>query len=428
MSRLKATKSSRGRPRIAFFDFPDVFEDFYPHYGVDQKRFATNWANTGNHALVKLIQRDLGDVVWYEFALAPELDEARHEVIGCAVRFFASSWLHRLLWRLFYLSKSAWRWKSAYPAYSLFASYLAPLSWQFLRTIWRERPDVIFVQDYSTGRFDVLQILARAVGARFIAYHAGSTPETYVGYLARRLTLPRADALIASSSRELDMLSSRFNVPRERIQMVLTPIDTDVFRPRDRRAACASLGLSSSRRYILFVGRLDDRIKRVGSLLRVFGTLADKFTDVDLIVIGDGHDSDHLKTMAARLADGRCCLRGWMDSKEQLSDCYNAADCLVLPSIREGFPTVVGESIACGTPVAGSDVGGISELVIPGQTGWLFPPNDEDALRCVLTDVLEHPDKVQEMRTNARKIALQRVAPAAIVQQLRECLFGKEAK
>lgn len=117
-----------------------------------------------------------------------------------------------------------------------------------------------------------------------------------------------------------------------------------------------------------------------------------------------------------------------MDSKEQLSNCYNTADCLVLPSIREGFPTVVGESIACGTPVAGSDVGGISELVIPGQTGWLFPPNDEDALRCVLTDVLEHPDKVQEMRTNARKIALQRVAPAAIAQQLRECLLGKEAK
>jgi glycosyltransferase involved in cell wall biosynthesis len=224
------------------------------------------------------------------------------------------------------------------------------------------------------------------------------------------------------------MLASRFNVPRERIQTVLTPIDTDVFHPRDRREACASLNLSSFRRYILFVGRLDDRVKRVSSLLTVFGKLSEKYPDLDLIIIGDGSDSDSLGEMATRLLNGRCHLRGWVNSKEQLSAYYNISECLALPSMSEGFPTVVGEAIACGTPVAGSDVGGISEVVVPEQTGWLFPPDDEEALQCALTDVLEHPDKVQEMRSNARKIALQRVAAAAIVQQLRECLLGKEVK
>ena len=54
------------RPRIAFFGYHDVFEDFYPHYGVTQQAFATSWAGSGNHAFVSVLQREVGDVVWYE--------------------------------------------------------------------------------------------------------------------------------------------------------------------------------------------------------------------------------------------------------------------------------------------------------------------------------------------------------------------------
>ena len=49
-------ESSRRR-KIAFFDHPDVFEDFYSHYGVSQKSFSTTWHNTGNHAWVKILQK-----------------------------------------------------------------------------------------------------------------------------------------------------------------------------------------------------------------------------------------------------------------------------------------------------------------------------------------------------------------------------------
>src|SRR5881397_3561392 len=109
---------ARDRPLIAFFDCPDVFEDFYPHCGVDQQSSATRWAATANHAFLSLLQREVGDVVWYAFSLAPRLREARHEVVGCRVRMLPSSWLHRCLWRAFYLPRPAWRWRGAYPAYA----------------------------------------------------------------------------------------------------------------------------------------------------------------------------------------------------------------------------------------------------------------------------------------------------------------------
>ena len=96
------------RPRIAFFDYPDVFEDFYPHYGVDQKTFATNWHNTGNHAWLKIVQEEIGDVTWFVTCLKPEIKESRHEYIGCKMKFFSSSWLHRKSWQLFYKPGFAW--------------------------------------------------------------------------------------------------------------------------------------------------------------------------------------------------------------------------------------------------------------------------------------------------------------------------------
>ncbi len=60
------------RKKIAFFDYPDVFEDFYPHYGVDQNIFATIWHNTGNHAWLKIIQEEIGNITWYVLTLNPE--------------------------------------------------------------------------------------------------------------------------------------------------------------------------------------------------------------------------------------------------------------------------------------------------------------------------------------------------------------------
>lgn len=53
------------------------------HYGVDRETFATSWAKTGNHAFAALLQRGVGNTIWYCFSLAPRLAGARHEVVQC---------------------------------------------------------------------------------------------------------------------------------------------------------------------------------------------------------------------------------------------------------------------------------------------------------------------------------------------------------
>ena len=264
---------------------------------------------------------------------------------------------------------------------------------------------------------------ARALRVPLVAYHAGGDPDAYVGTALRRRTLPRADLLLASSAFERERLVTVFGVPPERVRVVLTPIDTGCFRPLDRLESCLRPGLDPFRRYVLFVGRLSDREKRVGALLRAFAKVMSRSPETDLLVVGDGPDGEGLRRCAAGLAPGRVRMLGWRSGSEALAPLYNAADCLVLPSRREGFPTVVGEAMACGTPVLASRVGGVPELVEEGVTGWLVEPEDDAALAERLAHVLDRPDELFAMRPAARAVAEARVAPAVVGAQLREA-FG----
>src|SRR6185295_10737314 len=354
----KGNAGAPGRRRIAFFDYADVFEDFYPHYGIDQVAFATRWAATGNHAFVTVLQREVADVVWYETSLEPHVASRRHETTGCQVTFLSSSWLHRFLWKLFYLPRNAWRWRGAYRAFATVASYLAPLSAQVWTTLRRDKPECFFVQSYSSGRFDVLLLFARLLKARFVAYHAGGEANRYLGATIRRWTLRLADRIIVSSRTEAEMLVSQYRVPREKLRLILTPIDTRTFQPMHREAACQASSLIPQRRYLLFVGRFDDGTKRVSAIIRSFASVAANYPDADLLLVGNGRDDARLREVAAETAPGRIRFVGWVGEEDRKAQLYNCAECLILASWREGFPTVVGEAMSCGTPVLSSNVGG----------------------------------------------------------------------
>jgi glycosyltransferase involved in cell wall biosynthesis len=408
------------RPRIAFFGYHDVFEDFYPHYGVTQQAFATSWAGSGNHAFVSVLQREVGDVVWYESSLEPKVETGCH-AIGCQVNIVRSAWIHRRLWRAFHLSRQATRWRGIYPLYALLASYLAPLSLPLVLRLLRDRPDILFVQEYSSGRYDVLLLMARMVGVPLVAYHAGGRQARYIGKTAKRWTIPRANALVVSSRDEADMLSARYGVARERMRLVLTPIDTQAFHPMDRVEACRLSGLDPSRRWLLFVGRLDDQVKRIGALIEAFGAVESSHPNTGLAIVGDGPDRGRLESRADEVGAGRIRFLGWRRGAEGLAPLYSAAECLVLPSWREGFPTVVGEAMACGTPVLASRVGGVPELVRENETGWMIPPGDDSALVRALTRVLNDPVRVRSMRPAARQAAVGSVSEAVVAAALREC-------
>ena len=116
---------------------------------------------------------------------------------------------------------------------------------------------------------------------------------------------------------------------------------------------------------------------------------------------------------------------GWVDAAEAKASLYASAECLVLASTREGFPTVLGEAMACGTPVVSSRVGAVEELVVNGITGWLYSAGDDAALIAALAIIISPPKVTAAMRRRVRAIAEQQISPAAVVANL-QCCFASD--
>ena len=413
--------SRRERPRIAFLDYPDVFEDFYPHYGVDQHQFATTWDNTGSHQFTQMLQQSAGDVTWYEFSLSPQLRDAVHEKTGCKVRYVRSSFLHRWLWKSYYNTSLCWRYQSLYRSYGLAATYTANLSADFWNALRHEPPDVFFVQDYAHGRFDIAIALGRIFKIPVVTWHAGSQPGNYFGRSIRGITLRRAARLIASSRGEAQMLQSRFGVRADRIDIILVPIDLEVYAPMDQAACRRKIGLPADTNVLLFVGRFDDKVKRISGIVDAAAELVRTGVDLQLVLVGDGEDRAPIKAYAAAKLGERVRFCGWVTDAAVKATYYNAADALLLPSMREGFPAVIGESMSCGTLVVGSNVGGIPEVVVDGQTGFLIPPGDSSALAASCKHLFEDRQLLRSMRTACRTLAEARLDKRVVAEQLREC-------
>jgi len=160
----------------------------------------------------------------------------------------------------------------------------------------------------------------------------------------------------------------------------------------------AELGLSAGSTVVGSVGRLAEQ-KGYRYLLEAIPTVLASRPDIRFVLIGDGELRASLAEMAAQLAvTDHILFAGLRLNAERY---YPAMDLFVLPSIWEGLPTVVLESMARGVPVVATDIAGTRELVQDGATGWLVPPADPHRLALAILDALAHPDKRAELARRA---------------------------
>src|SRR6266542_1981253 len=124
-----------------------------------------------------------------------------------------------------------------------------------------------------------------------------------------------------------------------------------------------------------------------------------------LVLVG-GHpgewEGEHPLATARRLGNRQVFLAGWRPH-EQLPRALNAADALVLPSVAEAFGLVLVEAMACGLPVIACRTHGPAAIVADGRTGWLIPPDDEDAL---VDSLLAAANGEDERRARGRRAQL----------------------
>ena len=210
-------------------------------------------------------------------------------------------------------------------------------------------------------------------------------------------------------------------VPAARVTSLMRPVDMR-FVPGDRSASRRSLGLPLDHAVLLWVGRLVP-VKAIDTLLRALVVLRTQHPHVVVCIAGDGPETARLRALSEQL--GVDSLVRWLGAvaHDDLPAWYRAADVTVLPSLSEGVPNVLLESVACGTPFVASNVGSIPEIA-DRACDRLVAPGQPDELATAIAEVLAHRGAPH---TRARGVVAEPVFQARLDEILAKCVAGGAA-
>jgi glycosyltransferase involved in cell wall biosynthesis len=165
-------------------------------------------------------------------------------------------------------------------------------------------------------------------------------------------------------------IALQLGVPSDRIAVIPNGVDLKSFYRIDRTEARLTLGISPDAKMILSVAQLIPRKGHV-LLIQAVSRLCAKFPKLQLFIVGAGNLDEPLQRQITALGLERHVFLQGTVKNEELFRWYSAADATCLPSSREGLPCALVESLACGTPVVATAVGGIPELIDSQQLGIL---------------------------------------------------------
>ncbi len=176
-----------------------------------------------------------------------------------------------------------------------------------------------------------------------------------------------------------------------------------------------------SRGTFLYVGLLIP-LKGVDVLIGAFASIAEDFPEAQLLIVGKAEDRRCAQSLALQTKElglaSRVVFKDPLPQRE-LAKQMAQAEALVLPSRSEGLGRVVFEAMACATPVIGSRVGGIGEMIVDEDNGLLVPPGDSEAVAIRLRWLLEDPEKFDQMGERARAFAERFFSTASYVDAYR---------
>lgn len=219
-----------------------------------------------------------------------------------------------------------------------------------------------------------------------------------------------ADHIIAECPQDEEDLIQLYNADPNKIRMISCGFDPAEFWPLSKSLARAAIGFAPEERIVLQLGRMVPR-KGVDNVIRGFARMVNSHgIQARLVVVGGESDTPDpatnpelmrlMEITADENVSGKVMFTG-RRNREVLKYYYNAADVFVTTPWYEPFGITPVESMACGTPVVGSNVGGIKFTVRDGETGYLVPPNDPDALAERLAHLYQNPKLMSVFKRQA---------------------------
>jgi glycosyltransferase involved in cell wall biosynthesis len=294
----------------------------------------------------------------------------------------------------------------------------------------RQQIDIFHAHDLYSNLFGCPW--ARLAGTKVIASRrwADAPLPGRAWAIASRIPYHVAHLAIANSGRVARMLREYDRVPAGRIAVVPNFLDEEAFvplAPERRRALVEELGLAFATVVIGIVANLRP-VKDQATLLRAVARLRPRWPGIRLVLVGEGESREALERLAQELDLTRqIVLAGQRPAHPNLNHLF---DISVLCSRKEGFPNSILEAMAAGKPVVATDVGGVGDAVVDGETGILVPCGDVERLAVALESLLADPARGRAMGASGRERARARHSPAAALAALESVyirLAGRDA-
>lgn len=350
-----------------------------------------------NLTLGLAIGEPLGGAERFVIDLSSHLDKSRFEPIVCAFwRYGVPSeqyWAEYLTKRnvkVFFAEDWAGRYSVLRYVKGLMniASYL------------RERPVDVIHSHFQMGSIAAL-LLKGVLGAKAIirTAHAGKEwGDTFLGFLCRQIftkwIFPAVfDIEVGVSNAIAARLNQRpgVRIAGKKAVVIRNGIPLDRFISTGiNQSKRLELGLSADDLVVGTIGRLRKE-KGLSTLLEAAAIVNAQLPNVKFLIVGDGELRSSLCRQAEQLGLMETVL--FAGARQDVESLYGVMDLFVLPSLWEGFPIVILESMASRVPVVATDIPGTRELIQAGRTGWLAKPGDPFSLAACILEALLNPSK-----------------------------------
>jgi glycosyltransferase involved in cell wall biosynthesis len=269
---------------------------------------------------------------------------------------------------------------------------------------------------------------ARRIEEAGLHTHLIAKTGTIVPSYLREYYLPDGDissSVIAISATTRRYLVNEYGLPEKKVALIYQGVDSKRFRSSERLRA------ESIKRYPLkenaapvigCIGSFEER-KGQSFLLETMVELRDGLLpEAHLLLLGDGPQKEEIIDLVDQMDLGSVVTIHPFTNEPEYA--LGRLDLLVLPSLgMEGLPNILQESLAMGIPVIGTDVGGVSEVVEDGVTGYVVSPGDPTALAGSIRRMWADKSVYEEMRSNGIKLVRENFDRSTQLQNLRKYLF-----
>jgi L-malate glycosyltransferase len=305
--------------------------------------------------------------------------------------------------------------------------------WRFAQYLKKHRIDVVHTHDFYSNIFGMAAAALARVSVRIASRRESSARGASKRFVERGAY--RAAHMVVANCEDVRQQLLKEGVPAQKVRTIYNGLDPARVRAAqaERKDILAALNLPENARFVTIVANMRAHIRHPRpaclkdhpTFLRAAQRVHRNVPDAAFIVAGEGELKETTQELARSLGIedrtffiGRC---------QDVGTVLSISDVCVLSSRSEGFSNAILEYMAAGRPVVSTDVGGAREAIVHGETGYLVPVGDDQALANRVTSLLLNPDTARSMGESGRQLVSEKFSSMKQLQNV-EGLYNELLK